>query len=179
MDQEWEIINDNNYLSSSEDEFVLLLDIENGRAKTERKETEPENKKSLSDKKILFMSRERKRPRRRSHSCMNFNKFNHVNYVVSGSSFLEPYGTKRLKLRKENFLLINVASDINLEGSSKLTHKAKLLEGSKTQSVALSCSSFSYDKNTNILQRNRVTFNRYNTMCIIAFCIALAIFYYF
>jgi ADP-ribose pyrophosphatase YjhB (NUDIX family) len=48
-------------------------------------------------------------------------------------------------------------SDNNSERSSELSHKSKILEGGKTQSVALSCSSFSYDKKVDTSPREGKT----------------------
>lgn len=116
METEWDLIPETNYHADSEEEFanedVPLLDIERGIVKIGN---ETEDTTNISDDKPSFSRRSKKRPRQRSHSCMNLTQFDRVNYVISGSGFLEPATRKRLKLSKDNFVRIDISPDRNTQ----------------------------------------------------------------
>ena len=116
MEGEWNIINENNYLVDEHEEEVPLLnlergndlktseDIEMGKSPFEDLEND-EGKGETPLAQPLF----RKRPKKRQRSGITLHRSDRINYVITGSGFLEPSGSKRLKTSDQDFIRINVS----------------------------------------------------------------------
>lgn len=112
MENDWDLIHENSYLAYIEnEEEVPLLDIENRENKSEETSSVDIKKGKgtyvSEDNQPLFRQRSRKRPRSR----VTLNRSDRINYVITGSGFLEPSRSKRLKLSDQNFVRINVSPD--------------------------------------------------------------------
>jgi len=145
MENDWDLIHKNSYLSDNEEEEVPLLDIENRERKSKSEETslvdieKGEGTLVSDDKQVqpFFRQRSKKRPR----SKVTLNRSDRINYVITGSGFLEPAGSKRLKLDEQQFVRINVSPGHDTRG----------------------------------LKKPGNMFGRYNAMCVIAICIIIAL----